>query len=113
MRAIDATSGREIASRVAVADTFFSRLKGLLGREELPSGEAMWIRPCRSVHSFGMKFPIDVVFLDRDMRVVAMTKGLRPGRVSAPPVKACSVLELPVGVLDAAATVIGNRIEIT
>lgn len=113
MRAIDATSGREIASRVAVADTFFSRLKGLLGTEELPPGEAMWIRPCGSVHSFGMKFPIDVLFLDRDMRVVAMAKGLRPGRVSAPQVKAYSVLELPVGVLDAAATVIGNRIEIT
>lgn len=112
MRVTDLTSRRELARKVAVADTFFSRLKGLLGKEELPPGEALWIKPCGSVHSFGMKFPIDVLFLDRDMRVVAFVKDMRPGRLSAPRAKVFSVLELPSGSLDAAATVIGNRIEI-
>ena len=112
MKATDLTSGKELAREVAVAETFLSRLKGLLGKKELPPGEALWIKPCSSVHSFGMKFPIDVVFLDRDMRVVAVARELKPGRVSAPRSRARSVLELPAGAIDSATTDIGNRIEI-
>lgn len=112
MKAVDLATGKELARTLAVADTFFARLKGLLGRGELPPGEGLWIKPCNSVHTFGMRFPIDVAFLDRDMQVVALSKTLRPNRVAPFCSRACSVLELPAGTLDAAVTVVGNRIEI-
>ncbi|MBU5636420.1 DUF192 domain-containing protein [Geomonas sp. Red69] len=111
MRAIDHTSGRELARTVCVAESFLARLKGLLGREELPPGQGLWIKPCKSVHTFGMKFPIDVAFLDGELRVVALVT-LAPNRVSGFHPKASSVLELPAGTLDPSATVVGNRIEI-
>lgn len=112
MKAIDLTSGKELAQRLAVADTFFARLKGLLGKQEFPPGEGLWIKPCNSVHTFGMTFPIDIAFLDRDMHVVALAKRLQPNRVSPLCPKAFSVLELPAGTLDAAVAVLGDRIEI-
>ena len=112
MKAVDLTSGKELALNLAVADSFFARLKGLLGKHELPPGEGLWIKPCGSVHTFGMRFPIDVAFLDRDMHVVAVAKTLRPNRVSPFCTKAFSVLELPAGTLDAAVTAVGDRIEI-
>lgn len=112
MKAVDLTSGKELSRTLAVADTFFARLKGLLGKRELPPGGGLWIKPCNSIHTFGMKFPIDVAFLDREMQVVALAKTLRPNRVAPFCSRASSVLELPAGTLDAAVTVIGNRIEI-
>jgi uncharacterized membrane protein (UPF0127 family) len=112
MKAFDRTSGKVLAPNLAVADTFFTRLKGLLGKQELPPGEGLWIKPCNSVHTFGMKFPIDIVFLDKKMRVVALAKTLRPNRVSHLYSEACSVLELPAGTIDVAVTVIGDHIEI-
>ncbi|WP_224962140.1 DUF192 domain-containing protein [Geomonas subterranea] len=112
MRAVDVTSGMELARAVSVADTFVTRLKGLLGKKELPLGQGLWIRPCNSVHTFGMKFPIDVAFLDGEQRVVAVATTLAPNRVSGFHPKASSVLELPAGTLDATVTVIGNKIEI-
>jgi uncharacterized membrane protein (UPF0127 family) len=112
MKALDLTSGKALALDLAVADSFFARLKGLLGKRELPQGEGLWIKSCSSVHTFGMRFPIDVAFLDRDLRVVAVAKTLRPNRVSPFCLKAISVLELPAGTLDASVTVVGDRIEI-
>ncbi|MBJ6799202.1 DUF192 domain-containing protein [Geomonas propionica] len=113
MKAIDVTSGRELARAVSVADTFVTRLKGLLGKNELPQGQGLWIKPCSSVHTFGMKFSIDVAFLDGEQRVVAVATTLSPNRLSGFHLKASSVLELPAGTLDASVTVVGNRIEIT
>ncbi|MBJ6751051.1 DUF192 domain-containing protein [Geomonas anaerohicana] len=112
MRAVDVNSGTELAQDVSVADTFLSRLRGLLGKGELPQGQGLWIKPCNSVHTFGMKFPIDVAFLDVELRVVAVSTTLSPNRLSGFYPKASSVLELPAGTLDAALTTIGNRIEI-
>jgi uncharacterized protein len=112
VKAIDRTSGKELAPNLAMADTFFTRLKGLLGKNELPHGEGLWIKPCNSVHTFGMKFPIDVVFLDKDKRVVGLAKTLRPNRVSCRYSSASSVIELPVGTIDAANTVTGDLIEV-
>lgn len=113
MKAVDLDTGKVLACEVDLAENFFARLKGLLGRSELAAGGGLWIRPCNSVHTFGMRFTIDVAFLDRDMRVVAVAKTLRPNRVSPFCSKASSVLELPAGALDAAVTAVGNRIAIT
>lgn len=112
MKATDRTSGKELAQTLAVADTFFSRLKGLLGKRELPHGEGLWIKPCNSVHTFGMRFPIDVVFLDKENLVVGLAKTLRPNRVSHLYSNASSVIELPLGTIDAAGSCIGNEVVI-
>ena len=112
MKAIDRTSGKELAPNLAVADTLLARLKGLLGKSSLPTGEGLWIKPCNSVHTFGMQFPIDVVFLDKKMRVVALAKTLRPNRISRLYSCASSVIELPAGTIDAADTVTGDHIEV-
>ncbi|MEM3434108.1 MAG: DUF192 domain-containing protein [Candidatus Methanomethyliaceae archaeon] len=73
---------RIIAYRVFWADNFWTRLIGLLGREYLPSGECLILRPCRQIHTIGMGFPIDVVFLDREWHVVGAIKNMPPGRIS-------------------------------
>jgi uncharacterized membrane protein (UPF0127 family) len=112
MKAIDRTSGKVLAPNLAVADTFFTRLKGLLGKKVLPHGDGLWIKHCNSVHTFGMRFPIDVVFLDKGKRVVGLAKTLRPNRISRLYSRASSVIELPAGTIDVAVTVIGDHIEI-
>jgi uncharacterized protein len=112
MKAIDRTSGKELALNLSVADTLFARMKGLLGRRSLPSGEGLWIKPCNSVHTFGMQFPIDVVFLDKEKRVVGLAKTLRPNRISRLYYEASSVIELPAGTIDASDTVTGDHIEV-
>ena len=112
MKATDRTSGRELARDLSVADTLFSRAKGLLGREALPAGAGLLIRPCRGVHTFLMKFPIDVLFLDRDNRVVKAVENLRPHRITGVLISSRSVLELPAGSLQASGTSAGNEVVI-
>lgn len=69
-------------ARAGVAKSYGARFKGLMGRRELPAGEALLIEPCSSVHTFFMRFPIDVVFLDREDRVVKIAEALKPWRAS-------------------------------
>lgn len=88
-----------LATRLRVADTHWTRLRGLLGTAELPAGEGLWIRPCRQVHMFGMRYAIDVVFLDDARRVVGLTESLAPWRISPLVKTATSVLELPPGTI--------------
>lgn len=96
-----------LASRARLADSFFTRLKGLLGTKGLEAGEGLVIRPCGSVHTFGMKYAIDVVFAAADHRVLKTVPGLGPGRMAA-----CGgsryVVELPAGTLAATATEAGD-----
>jgi uncharacterized protein len=112
MKATDCTSGKNLALNLAVADTLFTRLKGLLGRSALPAGQGLWIKPCNSIHTFGMKFPIDVVFLDKGSRVVGVAKTLRPNRISRIYCGAASVIELPAGTIDAAQTKLGHQLKV-
>lgn len=81
-----------------MADTPASRGKGLLGRDSLADGSGLWIVPCSSIHMFGMRFAIDVIYLDRSQRVVKMVRDLKPWRLSAA-WGAHSVVELPAGAL--------------
>jgi len=112
VRAANRDRGTELASRVRKAATFWTRLKGLRGRPGLADGEALWIVPSRGVHTRGMSFPIDVVFLDRGMRVLAVEESLAPGRISGIRWRARTVLELPAGRIRLSGTRIGDRIEI-
>lgn len=84
-----------LAKRLAVADTFWSRFKGLMGKKKLISGCALLLYPCSSVHTFFMRFPIDVVYLDKDMNILKVVKAMKPWRLDFGHKKAVYVLELP------------------
>jgi uncharacterized membrane protein (UPF0127 family) len=97
VRALHAESGAVLAERIEVASTPWARARGLLGRTGLEPSSGILIDPCRSIHMFFMRFPIDAVFLDRAGRVVKVLPHLRPWRVSPIVFSACQVLELPAG----------------
>ena len=103
------TRQAELAHSVDVADHGAKRRKGLLGREMLSAGEGLWIVPCEAVHTFGMQFPIDLVYLDRDKRVKKVRHGVRPWRLSAC-FSAYSVLELAPGAIRSTQTQPGDRL---
>ncbi|WP_243369791.1 DUF192 domain-containing protein [Geotalea sp. SG265] len=110
MKAVNNTTHKELACSLTIADRLLSRMKGLLGRESMSCGEGLWIKPCMSIHTFGMRFPIDVIFLNRQHAVVAVKKELPPNRLTAIYSAATSVLELPAGTIERTATKPGDRI---
>jgi len=112
MRAINSTKHQVLASRLAIAESIFRRMKGLLGRNSLDDGEGLLIRPCKGIHTFGMKFPIDAVFLDGNNRVIAVTKNILPNHMTRLYLGASSVLEVPAGTLEKTATLAGDQLEI-
>jgi uncharacterized membrane protein (UPF0127 family) len=85
-----------VCERCEIPKSSFARMRGLLGRDRLEPGSGMLIDAAPSVHMFFMRFPIDVVFLDRDWRVVRVVHGLRPWRVAGAR-RAVAALELPPG----------------
>jgi uncharacterized membrane protein (UPF0127 family) len=113
MRVLNFTTGKEIASDLTVADSILSRMKGLLGRKTMPAGEGLLIKPCKGIHTFGMRFPIDAIFLDNNNRVVAVINNLVPNRMTRVYLTAVSVLEVPAGAADLTSTKTGDQLEIT
>ena len=105
-------SGRVLAARVTVANTFFSRTKGLLGRRGLSDGEAMVFPRCNSIHTLGMRFPIDAVFVNREWRVVALRSSLGAGRMVWPVPGAWGVIELACGTLERTGVQIGDSLRV-
>jgi len=103
-----------VATEAKLADGYFSRLVGLLGktRRWARPGQGLWILPSHGVHTFGMLFAIDLVFLDRDGRVVHTEEYVRPFRISRVTLRAQSVLELPPYTVFRSGTQIGDRLEI-
>jgi uncharacterized membrane protein (UPF0127 family) len=93
---LTAPDGRVVCEQLLVAARPLRRMRGLLGRKQLPSGEGLLLRPAGSIHTFFMRFPIDAVFLDRRDVVVAIERDLPPWRVASCR-GAKSVLELPAG----------------
>ena len=85
--------------------------RSLMGRRELPFGDALWIDPCNSIHTFFMRIPIDVLLLDRDLRVVKAFHALVPWRMTLIYRKARTVLELPAGTLAASQTAEGDQLD--
>lgn len=78
-------SGKTVSPQVWLADRWYTRLRGLLGRAPLQSDarQGLWLRPCSSVHTMGMRYPLDIVFLDRDDRVCGWREGMGPRRFAA------------------------------
>jgi uncharacterized membrane protein (UPF0127 family) len=93
--------GAVVCERCEIPESAFGRMRGLLGRDDLDPGSGMLIDRAPSVHMFFMRFPIDVVFLDRDWQVVGVRHGLRPWRVAGAR-RAAAALELPAGAAAAA-----------
>jgi len=104
------TRGTVLATRLEVADSGPKRNKGLLGRAGLAAGEGLWIVPCESVHTFFMKFPIDLVYLDRKNRVRKVRDSVPAWRLSVC-LSAHSILELPAGTIRATQTERGDTLE--
>jgi uncharacterized membrane protein (UPF0127 family) len=103
------TRGVVLADSADLADSSEKRRTGLLKHSELKSGEGLWIVPCESVHSFFMKFTIDVLYLDRARKVRGMRQRMKPWRVSAC-LPAHSVLELPAGMIEQTGTLKGDQL---
>ena len=99
MRAELASDGVLIANEVKEAKSFMARLRGLMYKKDLPSGEALLIKPCDSIHTFGMRFAIDVLFIDSAGTILRAVHSLKPGKVIGPVRKAIAVLEMISGSL--------------
>lgn len=87
----------ELIQDLKIADTMWTRMKGLLGTKKLSYEQSMWIHRCNSIHTFFMKFPIDCVFVDQHLKVVSIVENVVPGRIVFPQFKADSVFEMNAG----------------
>ena len=110
LRVVNTTRSAVLATQLEVAGSNAARRKGLLGRQILAEGEGLWIVPCESVHTFFMRFALDLVYLDRKHRIRKVRHAVRAWRVSAC-LTAHSVLELPAGVAQATGTRRGDVLE--
>ena len=101
-----------LISHLKVADGMWSRMKGLLGMETLPSQEALWIHRCNSIHTFFMNFSIDCVFLDSDLKVKALKEQIKPSRMTFPIWGARSVIEMKSGQIRDLGLKVGEQLHV-
>lgn len=110
MELVNLSTGQVIAEKVEQADTFGRRLKGLMFRKSLPDGHALHLKPCQSIHTFFMRFPIDVIYLNEANRIVSFEENIPVGKVCKPIRGARSVIELPVGRISETRTNVGQAV---
>jgi uncharacterized protein len=108
---VNTTKKTILSDRCHFANTVLKRMIGLLNRRKFAEGEGLLFDRCYGIHTFGMRFPIDVLFLDKDLHVIRAVKALPPYRTSVVR-KAVYVLELPVGALESTCTEEGDQIQI-
>lgn len=107
---LNKTKDTILAQDVMLADTPFKRIRGLLGRKEFKKEQALVLRPSNSIHTFFMRFAIDVIFIDKENKIIAIKICLRPWRLSRIYWQAQSVIELPLGVIIDSNTCVGDEI---
>lgn len=114
-RVFNLTKETVLGQEVEVAETSWARIKGLLGRKpkEFTSGKGLWLVPSQGVHTLGLSFPIDVVYLDSEETIIHLYHGLGPFRVAALKWRARSVIELPAGTLLETRTSVGDVLNIS
>jgi len=112
MPAFNLTKNTWLATTVRKADNFLTRLVGLLRRTSLGPEEALWLIPSKGVHTFGMRFPIDVIFLNENNKVIDVIRDLAPNRLSRLHLSSHSILELPHGAIQKSTTMVGDQLEI-
>jgi uncharacterized membrane protein (UPF0127 family) len=108
--AIETESGRAVAHQVAMATSFLDRFRGLLGHKQLDDEAGLLLRPGGNVHTFGMRFALDLVFLDAQMRISKIARGVPPWRISLSPRHTSCVLELTSGRATTAGLHVGMRL---
>jgi uncharacterized protein len=106
---LERQDGSTVCERCLLAETPLTRLKGLLGRRQLPDGEGLFLRPASSIHMFFMRFSIDAVWLDADLNVLKVSRGVAPWRVAACK-GAKGVVELPAGEGDRRGIRLGEQL---
>ena len=111
-KAVNLTTGEIVADKVRIAQDFKSRSIGLLNRKSLDENEALLIKPCNSIHTFFMKFPIDVVFLDKKGKVVKIKESMQPWRLLSSMPRGFMVLELKSRKIQKIRIKVGDLIEI-
>lgn len=112
MKVTNITKNCLIADKVASAHGLFSRIKGLLGRKGLDEQEGLFIKPCTQIHTWFMRFPIDVLFIDKNDVVIHLINDMRPFRISGLYFASKGVLELASGVINRTKTEVGDSITI-
>jgi len=108
MRLINQSKNTILAENIFLADTPFKRMQGLLGRKDFLQGQALIIKPCTAIHTFFMRFPIDVLFVGRNNRVLRAISSLKPFSLTPIYFQASYVVELPSGTLQNSATTQGD-----
>ena len=111
MKLLNKTRNTLLAEEVQIADSFFSRLTGLLNRQKLAPSEALLIPHCQCIHMFFMRFSIDVLFVDKDNRIVGIVRRIHPFEISPVFLKSSFVVELMAGAIAVSGTEIGDEIE--
>jgi uncharacterized membrane protein (UPF0127 family) len=112
--AFNRTRSTYLATELLVARTHWTRFRGLMATDasRFRPGQGLWITPCHGVHTFAMRFPIDVLYLDHERIVIHLEESLKPWRMAAIRVLATSVLELPTGTIRNSGTVLGDQVDI-
>jgi len=107
------TRQTQIADKAVLAQTMFSRMRGLLAKDTFCAGEALILQPADSLHTFFMRFPIDVIFLDGKDKVLKISENFSPFRFCLAPRGAARVIELPVNTIRNSSTKIGDILKIS
>jgi uncharacterized protein len=111
LRLVNLDTGAVLADRMELASTFGKRLRGLMFSTELPRGSGLHLLPCRSVHTFFMKYSIDVIHLDKACRIVALESSMKPGRIGVTHPETASIVELPQGTIEHTCTAVGQTVQ--
>lgn len=112
MQLISFSKGNLLAKEAKIADSFLKRIKGLLGRKEFLEGEALIFYKTNSIHTFFMRFPIDVLFFDNEGKVIKAVSNLKPFRFCGVFSFSSNVAELPAGTILKTSTAVGDFIQI-
>jgi hypothetical protein len=108
----EAETGRIVVARLEPANTPWKQAIGLLGRRELAPDAGLALTPCNGIHTLGMRFALDVLFLDRDGVAVRLAPNIRPWRICGPVWRARTVVELPAGAIACQGLELGRRYEL-
>lgn len=111
-RLMNQSKGIQVCSHLERADSMWKRMKGLLGRKSLSTDSALWIDPCSSIHTFFMQFPIDVAFVDKDLKVTKVRHHIEPWKLVFSTLKTRSVFEFSAGALNKEKIEIGDQLHV-
>ena len=111
MKLINKSKNIIISENVIIADSFFKRLKGLMFTKELPDQNALLIKPCNEIHTFNMNYSIDVLYIDVNNKILAISEDMKPGIIGKCVKNAISVVELPCNKIRSSNIKVGDIVD--